>query len=157
MSTIWLSLVSSSALLPALRPSLQLHAAPAPRSARPLMQQELIQENALVSLTTMSASYRELIDTALEERNRERIQTGQPEYKDVEDMILAYQEFEGNEKGMSRAEAEDAVLRYLQKKATLEEGLYNGDPQEILTFALLFALIAGLGYSFVVGGPPTMS
>jgi len=75
------------------------------------MQQERIQENALVSLTTMSASYRELIDTALEERNRERIQAGQPEYKDVEDMISAYQEFEGNEKGMSRAEAEDAVLR----------------------------------------------
>jgi hypothetical protein len=148
--------LSSLAVLPAPQPSLQLRAVPALRSAQLFMQQELSREKVLVSLDTLSATYRDLIDTALEERNRERMLAGQPAYRDVEDMIVAYQKFEGDAKGMSRAEAEDEVLRYLQKQATLEEGTYNGDPQEVLTFALMFALVAGLGYNFVVVGLPAM-
>ena len=111
----------------------------------------------LVTLSTMSASYRAQVETALEQRNRERILAGQPVYKNVEDMVASYQEYEANEKGMSREEAEDAVLTYLQKKATMEEGLFEGDPQEILTFVLLIALVGGLAYNFITAGLPSFS
>ncbi|EOD08472.1 hypothetical protein EMIHUDRAFT_459972 [Emiliania huxleyi CCMP1516] len=115
------------------------------------------------------------MEAALEERNKERILTGQPRYEDIEDMVTKYQEFEGEKLGMSRAEAEDAVLSYLQKKALMDEGAYSGDPQEapsagkrradslrnclpprpqVITFVLLGALVVGVGYNLIVNGIP---
>ena len=62
-------------------------------------------------------------------------------------------EFEGNEKGMSKAQCEDAVLRYLQKKAILLEGGDGlSDPQTIVTFGLLAMLVVGVGKNFLLGG-----
>ena len=111
----------------------------------------------LVTIESLSSDYRLQMEAALEERNKERILTGQPRYEDIEDMVTKYQEFEGEKLGMSRAEAEDAVQRpylasgiwpaagsggaracllgpqvlsYLQKKALMDEGAYSGDPQE---------------------------
>ena len=110
-----------------------------------------------MTIESLSSDYRLQMEAALEERNKERILTGQPRYEDIEDMVTKYQEFEGEKLGMSRAEAEDAVQRpylasgtwpaagsggaracllgpqvlsYLQKKALMDEGAYSGDPQE---------------------------
>jgi len=45
-------------------------------------------------------------------------------------------------------------LTYLQKKATLEEGTFEGDPQEYLTFALLVALVGGIAFNVATNGLP---
>ena len=56
--------------------------------------------------------------------------------------VDAYVAFEGKEKGLSRAQCEDAVLRFLQKKALLSEGGVDpNDPQTIVTFALLGVVV----------------
>ena len=60
-------------------------------------------------------------------------------------------EFEGNNRGMSVTEAEDEVVRYLQRQALMDEGGLEGDPQEVVTFALLAFLIGGIAYAFVFG------
>jgi hypothetical protein len=54
---------------------------------------------------------------ALEQRNKERILSGLPTYPSVEGMVESYMEFEGAAKGMSLLEAEDEVVRYLQRRA----------------------------------------
>lgn len=66
-------------------------------------------------------------------------------------------EFEGREKGMSQAECENEVLRYLQRKALMDEGSFDGwsDPQTVVTFGLLAALLIGISSNFVqqqIGG-----
>mmetsp|Transcript_44832 Transcript_44832/g.144302 ORF Transcript_44832/g.144302 Transcript_44832/m.144302 type:complete len:164 (-) Transcript_44832:248-739(-) len=111
-------------------------------------------DRVLVTIESLSSDYRLQMEAALEERNKERILTGQPRYEDIEDMVTKYQEFEGEKLGMSRAEAEDAVLSYLQKKALMDEGAYSGDPQEVITFVLLGALVVGVGYNLIVNGIP---
>lgn len=60
-------------------------------------------------------------------------------------------EFEGNNRGISVAEAEDEVVRFLQRQALLDEGGLEGDPQEVVTFVLLALLVGGIGYSLVFG------
>jgi len=63
----------------------------------------------LVTIATLSPTYTLMVEGALTQRNRERVLSGDPVYKDVDDMVKSYQEYEGNDKGMSREEAEDAV------------------------------------------------
>ena len=58
-----------------------------------------------------------MVLAALEQRNKERILAGLPTYPSIEGMVESYMEFEGAEKGMSLLEAEDEVVRYLQRKA----------------------------------------
>jgi hypothetical protein len=60
----------------------------------------------------------QVVLAALEQRNKERILSGNPVYPSIEGMVESYMEFEGTEKGMSLLEAEDEVVRYLQRKAT---------------------------------------
>ena len=59
----------------------------------------------------------QVVLAALEQRNKERILAGLPTYPSIEGMVESYMEFEGAEKGMSLLEAEDEVVRYLQRKA----------------------------------------
>ena len=97
----------------------------------------------LISYDSMADEFRIQIDGAFKVRNKERILSGLPKYESINAMVTAYQEFEANEKGMSRAEAEDEVLRYLQRKALMDEGGFDGDPQTVLTFVLLALLVGG--------------
>jgi len=56
---------------------------------------------------------------------------------------------------MSRAQCEDAVLRFLQRRALLMEGGADlSDPQTVVTFALLAAIVLGAGYNIAVNGLP---
>ena len=65
-------------------------------------------------------------------------------------------EFEGAEKGMSNDECEDAVVRFLQRKALMSEGAEGmKDPQTIVTFGLLVALVIGVGTNLVKNGVPS--
>lgn len=90
---------------------------------------------------------------ALIDRNKMRILEGQPKYEDVEAMIDAYVEYEGREQGLTRAQCEDAVLRFLQRQALLSEGGADfSDPQTIVTFGLLAAIVLGAGYQLLTGG-----
>ena len=59
----------------------------------------------------------QVVLAALEQRNKERILSGMPVYPSIEGMVESYMEYEGTEKGMSLLEAEDEVVRYLQRKA----------------------------------------
>ena len=79
-----------------------------------------------------------------------------PKYEDVDAMIDAYIEYEGEAKGMSRAQCEDAVLRFLQRNALLMEGGADlKDPQTVVTFGLLAILVLGGGYNILVNGLPS--
>ena len=94
----------------------------------------------------------------LTDRNKERILSGEPKYENVQAMIDAYIEFEGNDKGMSAAQCEDAVLRFLQRRALLSEGGADfKDPQTIVTFALLGTIVIGAAYNLAVNGIPPQS
>ena len=67
-------------------------------------------------------------------------------------------EYEAREKGMSRAEAESEVLRYLQRRALLEEGGFDAkDPQTVVTFGLLAILLLGIGKQLILGGADVVS
>ena len=62
-------------------------------------------------------------------------------------------EYEGKEKGISEEEAEREVLQFLQKLAIMDEGGADfKDPQTIVTFALLAALLVGIGSSLTQNG-----
>ena len=63
----------------------------------------------LISLDSISPSYAAEVEAAFVQRNKERVMSGQPKYKDIADMVTKYMEFEGSEKGMTRAEAESEV------------------------------------------------
>ena len=77
--------------------------------------------------------------------------------EDVQGMVDAYVEFEGNEKGLSRAQCEDAVLRFLQRRALMMEGGADlSDPQTIVTFALLGAIVIGALYRLATGTMPNV-
>ena len=53
------------------------------------------------------------------------------------------------------AQCEDAVLRFLQRRALLMEGGADmSDPQTIVTFALLGAIVVGAAYRLAVTGLP---
>ena len=70
-------------------------------------------------------------------------------------MVDAYVEFEGRDQGLSRAQCEDAVLRFLQRRALLMEGGADlKDPQTIVTFALLGLIVVGAAYNVAVNGLP---
>lgn len=151
---------SALQLAPHARPTL-----PAPRptprraaAAVAMADEAAAEPDGLVARATMSAEYLTMVEGALAQRNKERILAGQPVYEDLQAMINSYIEFEGRDKGMSDAACEDAVIRYLQRKALLDEGGYEGDPQELVTFALLGALLLGGAYQiFLNGGLPDIS
>ena len=83
------------------------------------------------------------------------ILAGEPKYENVDAMIDEYVEFEGESKGMSRAQCEDAVLRFLQRRALLAEGGADlSDPQTIVTFGLLALILVGAAYNLATGGSP---
>lgn len=53
---------------------------------------------------------------------------------------------------MTAAQCEDAVLRYLQRRAMMAEGADGlSDPQTAVTLALLAALVLGLVYNAAAG------
>jgi|EP00908_Phaeocystis_cordata_P002856 hypothetical protein len=93
---------------------------------------------------------------ALEQRNKMRILSGMPRYESVQDMVEAYMDFEGKEKGMSMEECEDEVVRYLQRQALLDDGGFDGDPQDYITLGLLALLVGGIAYAaiFPSASPP---
>lgn len=102
-------------------------------------------EKSLVTLASLDINSRDILDFELNERNKERFLEGKSQYDSIEAMIKEYVDFEGRDKGMSYAECEDSVLRYLQKRALLSEGADGlTDPQTILTLFLLGALILGV-------------
>lgn len=105
----------------------------------------------LVTLGTLSPDYRTMVEGALATRNKERLLSGLEKYESLEAMIDAYVEFEGREK-LSRDECEDAVIRFLQRKALLAEGQSDGGPQEFVTFGLLLALVGGVAFGYAKNG-----
>jgi hypothetical protein len=109
----------------------------------------------LITLASLDDSGMAMIDMALAQRNKERILSGEPKYENVDAMIDSYVEYEGRAKEMSRAQCEDAVLRFLQRRALLMEGGADlSDPQTVVTFALLAAIVLGAGYNIAVNGLP---
>lgn len=80
--------------------------------------------NVLITFASLDETAKFSIETALADRNRERILAGQPKYESIDAMIDAYVEFEGpgTEKNLSKAQCEDAVMRFLQRKALMSEG-----------------------------------
>ncbi len=119
-----------------------------PRLAPMMMSDGAAEEEAgpkaLVSLATLNPTYRTMVQGAFEQRNKERLLSGQEKYENIEAMVQAYIEFEGRDKGMSDAQCEDAVIRFLQRKSLLSEGGSSGDGQELFTFAALALLVGGV-------------
>lgn len=111
-------------------------------------------DDSLIQFSTLSEDYQKVVLAALEQRNKERILSGNPVYPSIEGMVESYMEFEGTEKGMSLLEAEDEVVRYLQRKALLDEGGLDGDAQEYFTFGLLALLIGGIAYAVIFPSAP---
>uniref|UniRef100_A0A7S0HYC8 Uncharacterized protein n=1 Tax=Phaeocystis antarctica TaxID=33657 RepID=A0A7S0HYC8_9EUKA len=105
--------------------------------------------DSLIQFSTLSDDYKKVVLAALEQSNKGRILSGMPVYPSVEGMVESYMEYEGTEKGMSLLEAEDEVVRYLQRKALLDEGGLDGDAQEYFTFGLLALLIGGVAYALI--------
>ena len=106
----------------------------------------------LITQASLDKTGKEMIEMALETRNRERILAGEPKYESVDAMIDAYVEFEGEKEGLSRQQCEDAVLRFLQKRALMEEGAADlSDPQTIVTFGLLAFILLGAAYNIATG------
>ncbi|KAL1519963.1 hypothetical protein AB1Y20_023449 [Prymnesium parvum] len=102
-------------------------------------------EEGLLSLAEISETLRETCEYALRKRNAERKLAGQPEYESLEAMVDAYMEYEGRELGYSRAKCESEVVRFLQRRALLEEGYASWkDPQTVATFLLLAIIVVGL-------------
>jgi hypothetical protein len=106
----------------------------------------------LITLATLSPEYRAMVDGALATRNKERILSGLEKYESIEAMVESYKDYEGRDQGLSDAQCEDAVLRFLQRRALLEEGGTDGGPQEIVTFGLLAMLVGGIAFSVVKNG-----
>ena len=104
-------------------------------------------DEGLISYDTLSDDFKAVIDLQLAERNKERILSGQPKYESIADFAAAYMEYEGKEKGLSLAECESEVLRFLQRRALLSEGALDGDAQDYATFGLLAVLLAGAGFA----------
>ena len=109
----------------------------------------------LITYASLDSTGVAMIEMALASRNKERILSGEPKYESVQAMIDAYIEFEGRDKGMSAAQCEDAVLRFLQRRALLSEGGADfKDPQTVVTFALLGVILIGAAYNLAVNGLP---
>ena len=163
LATLASLLAASTALQ--LRPTCAARAAvarPALRRARAPLAEESVASDAstsrddLILFDTLSKDYQTVVLAALEQRNKMRILSGMPRYESIQAMVDAYMEFEGAEKGLSAEEAEDEVVRFLQRQALLDEGGLDGDPQELVTFGLLAALIGGIAYAtlFPSATPP---
>jgi len=106
----------------------------------------------LVTYASLDKTGREVIEIALAQRNRERLLEGQPKYESVQAMVDAYVEFEGDKLGLSRAQCEDEVLRFLQRKGLLMEGGADfKDPQTIVTFGLLALIVVGAASNIASG------
>jgi hypothetical protein len=106
----------------------------------------------LITWASLDQTGKDMINMALAQRNKERVLAGESKYEDVDAMIDAYVEFEGEQKSMSRQECEDAVLRFLQRRALLSEGGADlSDPQTIVTFALLGVIVVGALFNLATG------
>ena len=106
----------------------------------------------LITWASLDKTGKEMIEMALETRNRERILSGEPKYENIDAMIDAYVEFEGEKEGLSRQQCEDLVLRFLQKRALMEEGAADiTDPQTLVTFGLLALIVLGGAYNVATG------
>ena len=106
----------------------------------------------LITWASLDKTGQDMINMALSQRNKERVMAGESKYEDVDAMIEAYVEFEGAQKNMSRQECEDAVLRFLQRRALLSEGGADmSDPQTIVTFALLAVIVVGALFNLATG------
>ena len=149
---------SCAGFLPAIRPSLPTRSTIRMQFAQPPdLSDETVYPrdpdgNILISWASLDNTAQQMIEMALADRNKERILAGEPKYESVQAMVDAYVAFEGEEKGMSRAQCEDAVLRFLQRKALLSEGGADmSDPQTIVTFALLALILVGGAYNLAIG------
>ena len=110
-----------------------------------------------IKFSELSDEMGALVMTALAQRDRERLLSGQEKYETLDGMISAYEEL-GKEKGWTRADAESEVVRYLQRRAIAAEGSLDGDGQDNATFGLLAFAIALALYGAATGsggGGPT--
>ena len=103
-----------------------------------------------IKFSELSDEMGALVMTALAQRDRERLLSGQEKYETLEGMISAYEEL-GKEKGWTRADAESEVVRYLQRRAIAAEGSLDGDGQDNATFGLLAFAIALALYGAATG------
>mmetsp|Transcript_31468 Transcript_31468/g.82204 ORF Transcript_31468/g.82204 Transcript_31468/m.82204 type:complete len:181 (+) Transcript_31468:66-608(+) len=104
----------------------------------------------LITIASLQGESIDVLKYELDQRNKERFLEGKEQYASIEAMVDEYVEFEGEEKGMSRVECEDAVLRYLQRRALMTEGADGlTDPQTLLSLVLLGALLLGVAANFL--------
>ena len=103
-----------------------------------------------IKFSELSDEMGALVMTALAQRDRERLLSGQEKYETLDGMISAYEEL-GKEKGWTRADAESEVVRYLQRRAIAAEGSLDGDGQDNATFGLLAFAIALALYGAATG------
>jgi len=111
----------------------------------------------LITYASLDERARFDLEGALEERNRERILSGQPKYEDINAMIKAYIEYEGpgTDANLTEQQCEDAVMRFLQRKALMMEGGAEwNDPQTIVTFGLLALILGGGAFNVATGKVP---
>jgi hypothetical protein len=110
----------------------------------------------LITLASLDGTAIASLEMALAERNKVRTLEGKEKYADINAMIDAYMVFEGEQKGLSRAQCEDQVVRFLQRSALLSEGGADmKDPQTIVTFALLALIVIGGAGQILTNGLPT--
>ncbi len=102
-------------------------------------------DKKLVTMASLDLESLDILNFELNQRNKERFLEGKDQYASIEAMINEYVDFEGRDKGMTYVECEDAVLRYLQRRALLSEGADGiTDPQTLVTLVLLGALVIGV-------------
>jgi len=150
----WLLLLlgahSAHGYLHTMAPPLRRHAIGARAAAR--CAESAASDESLVTLSEISPEYLALCEKSLEDRNKERILSGLPKYESIDAMIDAYMDFEGKDKGLSQAQAENEVLRYLQRRALLSEGGADlSDPQTIVTFGLAALLLGSIVFNQLSG------
>ena len=102
-------------------------------------------DSGLITIASLKGESLELLESELNKRNKERFLEGKEQYDSIEAMVDEYVNYEGKDADMSREQCEDAVLRYLQRRALLSEGADGlTDPQTLLSLVLLGALLIGV-------------
>jgi len=105
----------------------------------------------LITYAGISPEMRILVDEAFTKRNRERTMTDKAAYESIDSMIEAYVEI-GAEQSWTRLDAESEVVRFLQRRALVNEGGFTGAPQDYAAQVMLVLLLGTAGYSTASGG-----
>lgn len=121
-----------------------------------------LRSTELIKFSSISDDYKELVKTALERLDRNRVLQGKPKYETIEGMIDSYVEASADAGyNWTREEAESEVTRYMMRQALADEGGIGndgkGDGQDNAAFALLALLVGIVGYKLAGGTAPELT